>query len=300
MFKVADREKLRARLVEFARRHPEVEAAALLGSAARGEEDRWSDIDLALGLAPGVDPVHAAETWTTVVEQTEPVIDHLDINASGGLYRALLLASTLQVDLSFWPHGHFPTGGSPVQVLFGQPDPPLASVEAEDDLSGHVRMSWLYALHLRSALGRGRLWQALWMLEGIRNQVIALLCVPYGLPAAEGRGVDRLPPAVLSVGTGRDAAEESRYSKHHPQRPTSGPASGPRGRTSDAGRSRRARSGARRAHKRQHSWTDSANVERRPSSRSACGTSPSPSGSFPTGRPLLHLSEPSRCLQHLR
>lgn len=133
-----------------------------------------------------------------MVEQTEPVIDHLDINASGGLYRALLLASTLQVDLSFRPHGHFPTGGSPVQVLFGQPDPPLASVEAEDDLSGHVRMSWLYALHLRSALGRGRIWQALWMLEGIRNQVIALLCVRYGLPAAEGRGVDRLPPAVLS------------------------------------------------------------------------------------------------------
>lgn len=198
MFNVADREKLRARLVEVARHHPDIETAALLGSAARGEEDRWSDIDLALGLAPGVDPVQAAKTWTTVVEQTEPLVDHLDINASGGLYRVLLLASTLQVDLSFWPHRHFPTGSSPVKVLFGHPDLPQISVEPQNDLSVHVRMSWLYALHLRSAVGRGRSWQALWMLDGIRNQVIALLCVRYELPAAEGRGVDRLPLAVLS------------------------------------------------------------------------------------------------------
>lgn len=197
MFNVADREKLRARLVEVARDHPDIEAAALLGSAARGEEDCWSDIDLALGLAPGVDPHSAAETWTALVEHTEPVIDHLDIEAAGGLYRVLLLASTLQVDLSFWPQGHLPAGDSSVQVLFGDTAPPAVSARAGEDLSSHVRMSWLYALHVRSALGRGRTWQALWMLEGIRNQVVALLCLRHGLPSVEGRGVDQLPAAVL-------------------------------------------------------------------------------------------------------
>lgn len=143
MFNVADREKLRARLVEVARDHRDIEAAALLGSAARGQEDRWSDIDLALGLAPGVDPHAAAESWTAVVEQTEPVVDHLDIEASGGLYRVLLLASTLQVDLSFWPHGHLPAGDSSVQVLFGDTATPTAPALAEEDLSSRVRMSWV-------------------------------------------------------------------------------------------------------------------------------------------------------------
>lgn len=197
MFIAADRETLRARLIETARVHSDIETAALLGSAARGEEDRWSDIDLALGLGPGVDPKTAADTWTELVEQTNPVVDHLDIEAAGGLYRVLLLASTLQVDLSFWPHGQLPASNDSVHVLFGDTASQTAPAQAAKDLSSHVRTSWLYALHVRCALGRGRTWQALWMLDGIRNHVITLLCLRHGLPSAEGRGVDRLPPAVL-------------------------------------------------------------------------------------------------------
>ena len=56
-----------------------------------------------------------------------------------------------------------------------------------------VRMAWLYALHVRSALARGRGWQAVWMLEGIRNRLIAWYCLRHGLASQEGRGVDQLP-----------------------------------------------------------------------------------------------------------
>lgn len=104
-----------------------VAAAASLGSAARGELDRWSDIDLALRLIPGVETDGVADAWTARVAQTEQVVDHLDIRASGALYRVLLLASSLQIDLSFWPHDQPLGGGLPVVVLFGEV--PVAAAE---------------------------------------------------------------------------------------------------------------------------------------------------------------------------
>lgn len=195
MFDVGERDGLRARLIGAARQDPHIDAAALLGSAARGAEDRWSDIDLALRLTPGVEPAEVAQVWTRRLQQEETVVDHLDIHASGALYRVFLLASTLQVDLSFWPHDSFVTGGAPIQLLFGQAEDSEPAAAGEDPMS-HVRMAWLYALHVRSALARGRSWQAVWMLEGIRNRLISLYCLRHGLATHEGRGVDALPGPV--------------------------------------------------------------------------------------------------------
>ena len=198
MFTEVEREALRTQLIGFARDDARVVAAAALGSAARGELDRWSDVDLALRLAPGVEADEVVEAWTALVAQSEPVVDHLDIQASGALYRVLLLASTLQVDLSFWPQGQPLAGGAPVDVLFGEfPISPVTAAGALEQSHSAVRMGWLYALHLRSALGRGRWRQALWMLQSIRDVVVGLYCQRLDLPQSEGRGVDRLPADLL-------------------------------------------------------------------------------------------------------
>jgi hypothetical protein len=63
----------------------------------------------------------------------------------------------------------------------------------EHQLLGYA---WLYALHVRSSLARGRPWQALYMLNQMRDNVLALACVAADLPTIEARGTDRLPPAV--------------------------------------------------------------------------------------------------------
>lgn len=195
MFNVDAREELRARLVEAARRDPEIDAAAVLGSAARGTEDRWSDIDLALRVTAGVELSSVADRWTERLRQEQVVIDQLDVQASGGLYRVFLLAPTLQVDLSFWSHGQFVTGGAPVRLLFGEADD-TTDPGAGENAMDHLRMTWLYALHVRSAVARGRSWQAVWMLESMRNGLISMYCLRYGLPAHEGRGVDALPSSI--------------------------------------------------------------------------------------------------------
>lgn len=195
VFSVDDRDKLRAHLIGAARRDPQIDAAAVLGSTARGTEDRWSDIDLALRVAPGVELSSVADRWTERLQRAEVVIDQLDVHASGGLCRVFLLASTLQVDLSFWPHGQLVTGGAPIQLLFGEADATTDPGAGEHAID-HLRMTWLYALHVRSAIARGRGWQAVWMLEGIRNRLISMYCLRYGLTPDEGRGVDALPMSV--------------------------------------------------------------------------------------------------------
>lgn len=155
MFDVGDRDELRARLVEAARQDPEISAAALLGASARGTEDRFSDIDLALPVTAGVELSGVADRWTERLRQEELVIDQLDVQASGGLYRVFLLASTLQVDLSFWSHGQLVTGGAPIRLFFGEADD-TTDLRAGEDAMDHLRMTWLYALHVRSAVARGR------------------------------------------------------------------------------------------------------------------------------------------------
>ena len=59
-----------------------------------------------------------------------------------------------------------------------------------------IGWAWLYALHARSSIARGRLWQAEYMVSAMRDQVLALACLRHGLPAREGRGMDRLPAEV--------------------------------------------------------------------------------------------------------
>ncbi len=62
-----------------------------------------------------------------------------------------------------------------------------------------VGMGWLYALHARSSIARGRVWQAEYMTSGLRDQVLALACLRHNLSPIQGRGMDRLPPDVISV-----------------------------------------------------------------------------------------------------
>ncbi|GAA3432831.1 hypothetical protein ACFFS4_01310 [Kutzneria kofuensis] len=52
---------------------------------------------------------------------------------------------------------------------------------------------WLYALHVRSSIERGRVWQAEHMLGGLRNVVLTLMCLRHGVPAVQGRGLHLLP-----------------------------------------------------------------------------------------------------------
>jgi hypothetical protein len=113
-----------------------------------------------------------------------------DVKHGNILYRVFLLDNTLQVDLSFWFPNEFRAIGEKFNLIFGAAKEPIpAPVPDSSDLIG---MAWLYALHVRSSIARGRLLQAEYMLSGMRDNVLALACKRHGVSAVQGRGLDDL------------------------------------------------------------------------------------------------------------
>lgn len=100
----------------------------------------------------------------TGLKRTRPVADHFDAWAGPALYRVFLLADSLQVDLSFWPQEHFASTGEPFTLVFGN----AAKVKptTRPDRRAVVGWAWVYTLHVRSAIARGRNWQAAVQLLG--------------------------------------------------------------------------------------------------------------------------------------
>jgi hypothetical protein len=195
VFSVEDRDRLTSALVAAARLDGRVNAAALLGSTAAGDQDRWSDVDLALSVAADADEKAVIAEWTERMYDQHGAVHHLDVASGGGLYRAFLLANGLQVDLSFWAEAQFRATSPRFRLVFGEPGgtPRAAADPAIDELIGE---GWLYALHAQRCIARGRPWQAEHMIGGARDRVLALACVRHGLPARYGRGFDDLPATV--------------------------------------------------------------------------------------------------------
>jgi hypothetical protein len=95
MFTEEDRNQIRARLLERASEDSCLTSAALTGSASRGAEDRWSDIDLFFGVAAEIAvaiPAHESHLSLALVPRNAGdvhVYRHwrcsVAISAAGGL-----------------------------------------------------------------------------------------------------------------------------------------------------------------------------------------------------------------------
>ncbi|GGU71336.1 nucleotidyltransferase domain-containing protein [Lentzea flava] len=196
MFTVSERDELRRDLVDAADADPRVVGAALTGSAAVGREDRWSDIDLALSVETGIDAVVA--DWTALM-YSRGAVSHLDVRHGAVLFRVFLMRSTLQVDLAFWPSTEFGATGPAFRLVFGEANElPQAK---QPDRAGLVGLAWLHAVHARSSIERGRGWQALYMINHMRDHVMSLRCLREGVNAVQGRGLDDLADAGEFAGT---------------------------------------------------------------------------------------------------
>ncbi|MBB4685767.1 nucleotidyltransferase domain-containing protein [Amycolatopsis jiangsuensis] len=214
MFTEETREALQHTLIDSARQDERVVAAALVGSSATGGQDRWSDIDLALRLGAEVDRDTVLADWTERMRQQHLAVDHLDVSGPGAIYRVFLRADSLQVDVSFWEYDRFRPTGPRFSLLFGEAlEAGIIEPEPATRLAG---WAWLYALHVRSAIARGRVWQAVHLIGGMRDHVVAMACLRHGLPATQGRGVDDLPrtitdplAATLVASTGVTALHEA-------------------------------------------------------------------------------------------
>jgi uncharacterized protein (DUF1330 family) len=194
MYTVEERRALRSALLEHASLDPQIASAALTGSAAADREDEWSDIDLAFGVADAADVADSLAHWTAIMYDRHHAVHHVDVKAGAWIYRVFLIQNGLQVDLAFVPVSEFRALAPSFRLVFGEArNPGSFPSPRADDLIG---MAWLYALHARSSIARGKPWQAEYMISGVRDHALALACIRHGLPAVHGRGVDQLPAAV--------------------------------------------------------------------------------------------------------
>jgi len=189
-FTTNEREYIRKLILARAEMDPTIISAASFGSAAVGEDDEWSDIDLGFRIAPDKDHVAVCEDWTVFMKRELPITDTLNVWSQGAIYRVFLLDNTLQIDLSFWPYEGFTIIGSKFQLHFGNAQHlPTPSVNPTDIIG----QGWLYLIHARSYLARGRYWQTRLMLEEVRNRIFMLACLRNEIAYNKGKGIDLLP-----------------------------------------------------------------------------------------------------------
>lgn len=205
-----ERDRIRADLIAAAREDERITGAALTGSASQGREDRWSDIDLAFGVREPSEIEPVVADWTARMYAQHGAVHQVDVRREAWLYRVFLLSNSLQVDLAFAPRAEFRARAPSFRLLFGAAaEPSHVQAAPVEELMGYA---WLYALHVRSATARGKLWQAEYMVSAMRDHILAAACRRLGLPAAEGRGVDQLPdeltdPLRAALITRLDAGE---------------------------------------------------------------------------------------------
>jgi len=194
MFTVEERAGVRDRILAWAQADPRIVAGAMIGSLAQGIGDRWSDLDLGFGLADGWSPAQVVTDWTPQVEREFRAVHLFDVSVLSSIYRVFLLPGYLQLDLSFSPASEFGARGPKFKLLFGgaveRPQPERPSAEHLFGLGVH------HAVRARFCVERGRVWQAQYWINEVRDKALSLACRRRGLELTHGRGYDELPGKV--------------------------------------------------------------------------------------------------------
>jgi hypothetical protein len=196
VFTVAQRDALRERLIALAEEDVRVVAGAAVGSLALGGGDRFSDLDLTFGVADDVAIADVLDDWTRTLADELDAVQLADLVRGPTTYRVFLMRDALQFDLSMTPAAHFRPAGPRWRTLFGETAP---GETAPTPPEAHDLFGWgvIYALHSRSCIERGRLWQAEHYVGAVRDHALSLACLREGLPAVQARGYDDLSAETL-------------------------------------------------------------------------------------------------------
>jgi hypothetical protein len=196
VFTVAERNRIRDRILEIANSEERIVAGAEVGSLAAGEGDRWSDLDLSFGVIGEHQTLDVLDRLTTPLVSEFRAVPLFDLPHRETIFRVLLLEGCLQVDLSVTPASSFGPIGPQFRILFGNykenpavPAPPAAL------LLGYAAH---HAARARFSIERGRYWQGEYWISGSRDYTLSLACLERNLSPHYGRGFDQLPADILT------------------------------------------------------------------------------------------------------
>jgi hypothetical protein len=195
VFTVSQRDHVREWVFTRAAADQRIVAGAVVGSLAKDKGDRWSDLDLMLGVADDVAVPDVLESWSQAIIDEFDAVHLFDLASESVIYRVFLLPHCLELDLSFTPASEFAPAGPDVDVAFGE------VVERQEDAPTSARELLGYAvhhvLHARAAIERGHHWKAEYWISAVRDHALHLACLRRGLDGWYARDFDRLPADVL-------------------------------------------------------------------------------------------------------
>jgi NAD(P)-dependent dehydrogenase (short-subunit alcohol dehydrogenase family) len=159
-FSGEQRDRVRDHILEMASADQRVVAGAVVGSFARGSDDRWSDLDLTFAIPDDVPVDGVLDDWSRELTGKFHAVHLFDLPSRASIFRVFLLPGWLQVDVAFTPASQFESGPG-FKLLFGdavRPDD-AASVPS---LSGRrlFGLAVHHAVRARICIERGRYWQA--------------------------------------------------------------------------------------------------------------------------------------------
>lgn len=208
IFDATSRQAVLGRLLTELHSDDRIAGVLLVGSAARGFEDDYSDIDLAVVVREEQEALAVFRDWRERIEAALPVLwCFTDVRGPQvGLY-AFILRDYLEVDVSFQSPAVLSARSASWSIAFdrtsgladimerswserSEPDPRETYLRRLDSI-------WHYITHVAVSLKRGHLWRAIHYLEEIRNRTIELEGLERGLIIRHFRQVDRLPPERL-------------------------------------------------------------------------------------------------------
>jgi hypothetical protein len=191
MFDVVLREEVEDFLIRLAEVDARITAAAVVGSRAHTEGDRWSDIDLTFAVADATKPVVILDEWAETLRARFDGTTLFDLAAGPITYRVFLLPGALQVDVSVTPASRFAPRGDTFRLLFGTANEPVAAAPRDSaDTFGHAVH---HAVRARVCIARGRAIQAEYWISSLRNETLALASRRAGVQDWHARGAHLLP-----------------------------------------------------------------------------------------------------------
>jgi hypothetical protein len=195
-FTSEDRAHVRARILDIARSDERTTGGADIGSIAKNSHDRYSDIDITFGLKDSI-PLHQPlDDWTAMLDRDFPIVHFFDVPSGLSIYRVILFSNGMEMDLSVSSEKEFGARGPNFSLVFGTAvDRTKFPEPTSNDIIG---WGWHHTLHANSAIERGRSWHALFWLNGLREYIMELRCIRFGVPHAQSRGIDQLPSHELA------------------------------------------------------------------------------------------------------
>jgi hypothetical protein len=185
------RDEVESFLIRLAEGDERITAAAVVGSRAHMEGDRWSDIDLTFAVADAVEPVGVLDEWAATLRTRFDGTALFDLAAGPVTYRVFLLPGALQVDLSVTATSEFAPRGDTFRLLFGAANDPVAPGPHDSTQTfGHAVH---HAVRARVCIERGRAIQAEYWISSIRDETLTLASRRAGVQDWCARGAHLLP-----------------------------------------------------------------------------------------------------------